>query len=159
MVNQDKDIKAEAAENEATPEPAAEAPEPPRAEEPVQQPEEAQAEPQGDDQFEKLKETSEKIWGSTVHAFSTASFRASQYKKIVQRKIDLSALHKKISQCHSDLGKLIDDLREAGKKSIMAQQSVKDLLARLDEMKTEAVALEGEIEQLRAEQPPQETSE
>ena len=68
-----------------------------------------------EDQLERLKETTEKIWDSTVHAFSTATFRANQYKKLVQKKIDLSALHKKISATHADLGKLIDDLREAGK--------------------------------------------
>ncbi len=118
------------------------------------EPEAGQAEPQ-EDQIEKLKETTEKIWGSTVHAFSTATFRANQYKKLVQKKIDLSALHKKISATHSDLGKLIDDLREAGKKSIMAQSAVKDLLARLDELKAEAAALEEEIEQIRTEEPPQ----
>lgn len=110
---------------------------------------------QQEDQIEKLKETTEKIWGSTVHAFSTATFRANQYKKLVQRKIDLSALHKKIAAAHSDLGKLIDDLREEGKKSIMSQAAVKGLLARLDDLKAEAAALEEEIETLRTEEPPQ----
>ena len=98
-----------------------------------------------EDQIEKLKETTEKIWGSTVHAFSTATFRANQYKKLVQKKIDLSALHKKIGATHSELGKLIDDLREAGKKNIMSQGAVKDMLARLDELKAEAASLEEEI--------------
>ena len=111
---------------------------------------------QQEDQMEKLKEKTEKIWDSTVHAFSTATFKANQYKKLVQKKIDLSALHKKISAAHSDLGKLIDDLREEGKKSIMSQAAVKGLLARLDEMKAEAAALEEEIETLRTEAPPQE---
>jgi hypothetical protein len=123
-----------------------------KAEHPEQ---EEQAQPQ-EDQIEKLKETTEKIWDSTVHAFSTATFRANQYKKLVQKKIDLSALHKKIGATHSELGKLIDDLREAGKKSIMSQAAVKDMLARLDELKAEAASLEEEIEQLRTEGPPQE---
>lgn len=106
-----------------------------------------------EDQLERLKETTEKIWDSTVHAFSTATFRANQYKKLVQKKIDLSALHKKISATHADLGKLIDDLREAGKKSIMGQPAVKELLARLDELKAEAAALEESVEKIRAEVP------
>lgn len=109
-----------------------------------------------EDQLEKFKETTEKIWGSTRHAFSTATFKANQYKKLVQKKIDLSALHKKIGATHSELGKLIDDLREAGKKSIMSQETVKTILNRLDELKAEAAALEEEVEQIRTEEPAEE---
>lgn len=139
MSEQDKNLKEESPETEESPE--------------VEEQAEA---PQQEDQIEKLKETTEKIWGSTVHAFSTATFRANQYKKLVQKKIDLSALHKKIGATHSDLGKLIDDLRSADKKSIMSQAPVKDILARLDDLKAEAAALEEEIEKVRTEEPPQE---
>lgn len=113
--------------------------------------------PQQEDQLERLKETTEKIWDSTVHAFSTATFRANQYKKLVQKKIDLTALHKKISATHTDLGKLIDDLREAGQKSILTQAAVKDLFTRLDELKAEAARLEEEVAKIRTEAPPGET--
>lgn len=68
------------------------------------------------DHVEKLKETTEKLWGSTRHALSSATFKANQYRKLVQKKIDQSALHKKINVAHADLGKMIDDLREAGQK-------------------------------------------
>jgi hypothetical protein len=108
-----------------------------------------------EDQVEKLKETTEKIWGSTKHAWNTATFKASQYKNLVQKKIDQSAIHKKIHVAHGDLGKMIDDLREAGQKSIMNQAAVKEILARVDELKAEAVALEEEVEKLRTEGPPQ----
>jgi hypothetical protein len=110
--------------------------------------------PQGD-QVEKLKETTEKIWGSTRHAWSTATFKASQYKKLVQKKIDISALHKKISLAHADLGKLIDDLREAGRKNIMNLSEVREILTRLDDLKAEAASLEEEAEQIRTEEAPQ----
>ena len=109
-----------------------------------------------EDQLEKFKETTEKIWGSTRQAFNTATFKANQYKKLVQKKIDLSALHKKIGATHGELGKLIDDLREAGKKSIMSQEAVKTILNRLDELKAEAAALEEEVEQIRTEEPSEE---
>jgi DNA repair ATPase RecN len=109
-----------------------------------------------EDQVEKLKETTEKIWGSTKNAWNTATFKANQYKKLVQKKIDLSALHKKISAAHADLGKLIDDLREEGKKNIMNLAEVKEILTRLDELKAEAASLEEEVEQIRTEDPPQE---
>ena len=117
-------------------------------------PETGAAEPadRHEDQFEKLKGTTEKIWGSTRQAFNTATFKANQYKKLVQKKIDLSALHKKIGLTHAELGKLVDDLREAGTKNIMGQETVKAILNRLDELKAEAAALEEELEQIRAEE-------
>ena len=105
---------------------------------------------------ENIKETSEKIWGSTKHAWNTAAFKAVQYKKLVQIKIDQSALHKKINVAHADLGKLIDDLREAGKKNIMNLAEVKELLERIDELKANSAALEEEAEQARTEEPHQE---
>jgi hypothetical protein len=114
-----------------------------------------ETEPQ-EDQVEKLKETTEKIWGSTKHAWGTATFKANQYKKLVQKKIDISALHKKINVAHGDLGKMIDDLREAGQKSIMSKAEVKEILARIDELKAEAATLEEEVEQIKTEEPPQE---
>lgn len=114
---------------------------------------------QHEDQLDRFKETTEKIWDSTRQAFNTATFKANQYKKLVQKKIDLSALHKKIGVTHGELGKLIDDLREAGKKSIMSQEAVKAILNRLDELKAEAAALEEEVERLRTEETPQETAE
>jgi hypothetical protein len=116
---------------------------------------EEQPEPQ-DDQVEKLKETTEKIWGSTKHAWGTATFKANQYKKLVQKKIDISALHKKINVAHGELGKMIDDLREAGQKNIINQAEVKEILVRIDELKAEAATLEEEVEQIKTEEPPQE---
>ena len=115
-------------------------------------PEEA-ADVQDSEQHDRFKETTEKIWGSTRHAWSTATFKANQYKKLVQKKIDQSALHKKIHVAHGELGKLIDDLREAGKKNILNLVEVKDILTRIDELKAEAVALEEEVEQIRNEEP------
>lgn len=104
----------------------------------------------------RLKETTEKIWGSTRHAFSAATFKANQYKKLVQKRIDQSAIHKKINVAHGDLGKTIDDLREAGQKNLMNHAAVKEILDRIDTLKTEAAALEEEVEQIRAEELPQE---
>ena len=107
------------------------------------------------DQVEKMKEATEKIWGSTKHAWNTATFKANQYKKLVQKKIDQSALHKKIHVAHGDLGKLIDDLRESGKKNILNLVEVKEILTRIDELKAEAVALEQEVEEIRNEDLPE----
>lgn len=113
-------------------------------------------EEQQPEQHDRLKETTEKIWGSTKHVWSAATFKANQYKKLVQKKIDQSALHKKIHVAHADLGKLIDDLREAGEKDILNLLEVKELLKRIDELKAEAATIEAEVEQIRAEEPSQE---
>jgi predicted nucleic acid-binding Zn-ribbon protein len=109
-----------------------------------------------EEQTESLKETTEKIWGSTKHAWSTATFKANQYKNLVQKKIDLSAIHKNINAAHGELGKIIDDLREAGQKNIMNQAAVKEILERIDELKAEAASLEEEVEKIRTEEVPQE---
>lgn len=107
----------------------------------------------GAEEHDRLKDTTEKIWDSTKQAWTTAAFKASQYKRLVQKKIDLSALHKKIGAAHADLGKLIDDLREAGRKSIMTQAEVKEMLQQLDSLKAAAAALEEEIENIKEEAP------
>lgn len=105
------------------------------------------------EEHDRFKDTTEKIWDSTKHAWTTAAFKASQYKRLVQKKIDLSALHKKIAAAHADLGKLIDDLREAGRKSIMTQPEVKDMFQNIDSLKAAAAALEEEIENIKEEHP------
>jgi hypothetical protein len=115
-------------------------------------------EKQHPEQHDRLKETTEKIWGGTKHVWSTATFKANQYKKLVQKKIDQSAIHKKIHVAHGELGKLIDDLRETEEKDILNMLEVKETLKRIDELKAEAVAIEEEVEQIRAEEPPQEHS-
>lgn len=104
---------------------------------------------------EHHKDTTEKIWDSTKNAWNTAAFKASQYKRLVQKKIDLSALHKKIGVAHSELGKLIDDMRESGRKSIMTQPEVKEMFQNIDSFKAAAAALEEEIENIREEHPGQ----
>lgn len=108
---------------------------------------------------DRFKETTEKLWGSTRNAWTTATFKANQYKKLVQKKIDISALHKKINGAHADLGKLIDDLRTEGKKNILNLAEVKEVLARIDDLKAEAVTLEEEVELIKTEEPPVEAQD
>lgn len=105
---------------------------------------------------EVQQSTSEKIWKATRHTFSAATFRANQYKQVVQKKIDLGAVHKKIDHLHAELGKLIDDCREAGHSQILERDEVEQLLHKLDSLKKAAALLEEEIETIRAEMPPEE---
>jgi len=100
--------------------------------------------------------TTDKLWGATVKTWHTATFRANQYRKIVQKKIDLTSVHKKISTAHTDLGKMIDDLHQGGVKSIMSNTEVQEMLEKLDSLRSAAALLEEEIVAIKAEEPPEE---
>lgn len=105
---------------------------------------------------DKFKKTTEKIWGSTRKTLHAATFQANKYKRIVQKKIDLASLHKKISSAHGELGKLIDDIRESGATDILAKNEVQELFQKLDTFKSEAAELEQEIETIKMEEHPPE---
>ena len=104
---------------------------------------------------ETVQSTSEKFLEATKKTIHSATFKANQYKKIVQKKIDLNAVQKKIATAHADLGKLIDDLREAKEKAILSKPSVKELFSQIDTLKQAAADLIADIEILKnAEAPP-----
>jgi len=100
--------------------------------------------------------TTEKIWDATRKTFNTATFRAGQYKRIVQKKIDLTSIHKKIGTVHSDLGQLLDERREAEVADLLGGEEVQELFQRLDSLKQAAAALEEEIEAIKGEGSPAE---
>ena len=102
------------------------------------------------------KGTTEKLWDSTLKTFHSATFKASQYKRIVQMKIDLNAVQKKIAEAHADLGKMIDDMREAGEKGIMNKADVKAMFSQLDSLKQTAASLVEKLDQIKAEEEPEE---
>lgn len=110
------------------------------------------------DKFDGVRSTSEKFFEATRKTLHSATFKANQYKKIVQKKIDLNAVQKKISTAHTDLGKLIDDLREAGEKGIMNKPEVKELLSQIDTLKQSAADLLADIEALKVEEEPVEAA-
>ena len=101
---------------------------------------------------EERKKT-EQILKVTRNALNTASFRANQYKQVVQKKIDLGAIHKKIEQLHSELGKTVDDQYHAGQKDLLASKEVAGLLEKIGNLKQAAMLLEEEIELIRNEPP------
>lgn len=107
-------------------------------------------------QGEEHRGTGERLWDATRKTFHTATFQANRYKRVVQKKIDVASLHKKIAAAHADLGKLIDDCREAGETDILATEGVQTLFQKLDGLKQAAATLEEEIEAIRAELPPEE---
>ncbi|HXV20260.1 MAG TPA: hypothetical protein VD811_04600 [Desulfuromonadales bacterium] len=104
------------------------------------------------EQQDRKKGHTEKLWETTRKTFHTATFKANQYKRIVQKKIDLGSLHKKISHTYFDLGMLIDELRGSGQSDLLAREEVQALLQKLDSLKHAAATLEEEIEAIRAEE-------
>lgn len=107
------------------------------------------------DSNEKKKTTTEKIWDSTRKTLHIATFQANKYKRIVQKKVDLATIHRKIGAAHSDLGKEIDELRENGIVAIMETEVVTKLLTKLDNLKSTAATLEAEIEAIKQEDAPE----
>ena len=99
------------------------------------------------------KKKTDQLFKVTRNAFNTASFRANQYKQVVQKRIDLGAIHKKIEQLHSELGKAVDDQYHAGQKDLLASRDVAGLLEKVGNLKQAAMLLEEEIEQIRSEPP------
>jgi hypothetical protein len=108
------------------------------------------------DPNEKKRTTTEKIWDSTRKTLHIATFQANKYKRIVQKKVDLANIHRKIGAAHGDLGKEIDELRENGIVAIMENEAVINLLANLNDLKNRAAALEAEIESIKREESPEE---
>jgi septal ring factor EnvC (AmiA/AmiB activator) len=110
------------------------------------------------DENEIVKTTSERLLSATKKGFHNATFKANQYKKIVQKKIDLNAVQKKIATAHTDLGKLIDDLREADEKGIITKTEVKESFSQIDTLKQTAADLLADIETLKQQEEPNEES-
>ena len=98
-----------------------------------------------------MTQKTDQLLKATRNVLNSASFRANQYKQIVQKKIDLGAIHKKIEQLHSELGKEVDDLYQAGQKDFLANKEIARLLEKLVSLKQAAVLLEEEIELIRTE--------
>ncbi len=65
-------------------------------------------------------------------------------------------MQKKISTAHTDLGKLIDDMREAGEKAILSKPDVKSMFSQIDSLKHTAATLVAEIEEIKEEEEPDE---
>jgi hypothetical protein len=115
------------------------------------------------DESEESKEgrkgATEKIWDATRKTFHSASFKATRYKRVVQKKIDLGSIHKKISNAHADLGKVVDDCRESGDADILSRDEIQAIFQKLDSLKNSAATLEAEIEAIKAEKAPEEEAE
>lgn len=103
------------------------------------------------------KKTSQ-FFKATCNSLSSVPFRANQYKQVVQKKIDLGAIQKKIDLLHSELGQAVDEQYHAGQKDLLAGKEVSRLLETITSMKQTAKLLEEEIEQIRSERSTKDTA-
>ncbi len=99
------------------------------------------------------EEKTENLWDTTLKTFHNVTNQASRYTRQAQKKMDLASLHKKISNAHSDLGKLIDECRNSGLADIFENVGVKAVLQNLDSLNQSAAKLNEEIELLKKEPP------
>lgn len=98
-----------------------------------------------------IRDTAEMVWDKTRRTLQSTAALAGQYKKIAEKKIDLAAVHKKISLAHSQLGKLLDEKRETSGMDILSAPEISELLQHLDRLKIEAANLVKDIETIRKE--------
>ncbi len=99
------------------------------------------------------KDGKEKFWESTRKTLHVAAAEAQRYTRKVQKKIDLTTTQRKISNVHSELGKLIDDLHAKGETRFLENQEVVELLGKLDHLRQLVASLEQEIEKSGKEAP------
>ncbi len=97
------------------------------------------------------KKTTGRLLQASRSALNNVSFRANQYKQVVQKKIDLGAIQKKIDQLHTDLGKQVGRVFQAGRKELISDPEIARLLEKLIGLKQATTLLEEEIELIRTE--------
>lgn len=95
----------------------------------------------------------DRLLKATRHALNRASFHTNQYKQVVQKKIDLGSIHKKIEQLHTALGEQVGNIYQAGTTDISHNKEAARLLEKLLSLKQAAALLEEEIELIRTESP------
>jgi hypothetical protein len=114
---------------------------------------------------EKIKETAEeylhdlrkaggRVWEATQKTVAAAGTRATEYGKVVQRKLDLSSVDRKIDDCYRELGRIAFVAQRSGERNLFARTDVVDLLAKLDDLGEQRSACLQEIDRLRGKSSP-----
>lgn len=92
--------------------------------------------------------------------YKSAAFKSGVYVNLVEKRIELSSVNKKIAHAYADLGRLVYQIHESGKKTIFTNEDVKTVMETLTAFKAQAQALEEEIDLLReSEEKPEGASE
>lgn len=95
------------------------------------------------------KPATEKPWDNALKMVQNVTQQATCYTRLVQKKIDLFSVNRKISTARNDLGRTIDDSRSAGSADFLEKTEVKAALQNLDNLKQNSAKLVEEIEQLQ----------
>lgn len=101
------------------------------------------------DFVENILEKGKKLYQNAAH-------KSNQYKLLVEKRIELSSTNKKINHSLQDLGKLVFQIHESGKKAIFTNEEVKMVMETIHGFKETAAHLEQEIEELREDEEPSE---
>ena len=108
---------------------------------------------QQEEKSQESQKGTQSFWKSTRKTLHAASSGAQKYKRMVQKKMDLSTTNRKFPALYSELGKLIDDLYAAGERDFITRQEVNDLLVKLQHLKETAASQEKELEAIKNENP------
>ncbi len=98
---------------------------------------------------EKHSSSAEKWISNTRQTFEQLTGQATRYTSLIQKKIDLALLNKKIPHAQAELGRAIDKCRESGEADIIGNAQVQTTLKNLDSLKASAATLATEIEALQ----------
>ena len=98
---------------------------------------------------ESLKRTSERIIDATSRTLHHATFKANQYKSIVQKRIDLGSLHRRMNHLHHDLGMTLDNLMHNETENVLEHPEIQGMISQLAQMRDQMSRLEMDIEGLR----------
>jgi len=88
---------------------------------------------------------------SAGSALNSISIRTNQYKQVVQKRIDLEVLQKRIEQLHVELGRVVAEQYHAGQRDLLASKEIAHLLEKSASLRQSAQLLEEEIESIKNE--------
>jgi hypothetical protein len=100
---------------------------------------------------EEKKPTAENLWDTTRKTFKNFIHQVTCYIQLVQKKIELFVLTRKVSAARGDLGKAIDESRGAGDTDSFEKAEVKTALQAVDTLRQNITQLTNEIENLTKE--------
>jgi hypothetical protein len=92
------------------------------------------------------------VKSSVKKGVSTAADKTEEYGKIGKVKLDIMNLNKQLDKTFKDLGeKAYETLKAKSKANLADDSAVKDMVAKIDELKKNVIDKEAEIEKIKAE--------
>lgn len=97
--------------------------------------------------WDGIKEKTDAFLKITKEKLSKTGDRLKQEGRVVQKRLDLLALQRKITQSYAELGKIIYEASSKGVESskILEREEVSRLLAKIESLRQEAAQKEKEM--------------